>query len=539
MRVCPGCETATEDAGHFCPACGEVFPLSVRDDASVAETQPVAPATPSLVGSVVDGFAIEAILGSGSFGTVFRGRQLGLDRIVAIKVPTHEIAIDPIMAKRFAREARAAARVSHPGVVTIHQVGELPDGRPYLAMQLVEGEPLDKIIKAGPLEPGRALAIARLVASALSETHAADVVHRDLKPSNIMWRRDRTGDDRITIVDFGIAVCRPGTADATRLTSGGLIGTPHYMSPEQCHGEHVDHRSDLYALGCVLFELLTGTVPFTGSGFEVLLAHMGKPAPTVAERLAELAAKSAPTSAPAASVATPSAAPSAAPVAAIDRLVARLLEKKPEDRPADAAEVVALIDALELADPATEPRLPRAKRKTALTVHDRPPPAARPPSWRVGAVVAALALSATGFAAVMLAREPAAGALVASDDGEPLDSRTDPTTPDGSDRRQIVDDDGEFTMRVLLPDPIQVGERVGFHIEIWNKLGQPIDAPDLVVTVEDPHGTAAGLSAKGHGEKEKRHFGFHHRFAEPGHYNVRIFPPGSSSMFQLDVDVER
>src|SRR5690606_30898740 len=129
------------------------------------------------------------------------------------------------------REARSAARVTHPGVVGIYAVGELPDGRPYLAMEYVDGQPLDKILADGPIPAVRALEIVRAVASALSETHAADVVHRDLKPTNIMWRLDRNGDDRITLVDFGIAVCKPGNADATRLTADGLIGTPHYMSP--------------------------------------------------------------------------------------------------------------------------------------------------------------------------------------------------------------------------------------------------------------------------------------------------------------------
>src|SRR6185503_5455637 len=133
------------------------------------------------------------------------------------------------------------------------------------------------ILAEGPLPAVRALRIARQIASALSETHSAEVVHRDLKPSNIMWRRDRHGDDRITIVDFGIAVAKPGNADATRLTTNGLIGTPHYMSPEQAQGEHADQRSDIYALSCILFELVTGETPFDGSGFEVLLAHMGRP----------------------------------------------------------------------------------------------------------------------------------------------------------------------------------------------------------------------------------------------------------------------
>jgi serine/threonine-protein kinase len=161
VRTCETCATTTDETGQFCPACGAAL--------RAAES-----AAASLIGTTIDGF---------------------------------EIAADPVMAKRFAREARSAARVQHPGVVSIYAVGDLPDGRPYLAMEYIDGHPLDSILEAGPIHPVRALEIARLVASALSETHAADVVHRDLKPTNIMWRRDRTGDDRITLVDFGIAVC--------------------------------------------------------------------------------------------------------------------------------------------------------------------------------------------------------------------------------------------------------------------------------------------------------------------------------------------
>ena len=151
-------------------------------------------------------------------------------------------------------------------------------------MQLVDGQPLDTILAQGPIDPARALGVTRQIASALSETHAAEVVASRPKPSNIIWKRDRNGDDRIVIVDFGIAVCKPGNADATRLTAGNLIGTPHYMSPEQAHGEQVDARADLYAVGCILFELVTGETPFEGSGVEVMLAHLGKPAPKPSER---------------------------------------------------------------------------------------------------------------------------------------------------------------------------------------------------------------------------------------------------------------
>jgi serine/threonine protein kinase len=303
---------------------------------------------------------VESQLGGGAFGHVYRGRQLGLDRAVAIKVPTHQIAADPVMAKRFAREARSAAKIQHPGVVAIHAVGELTDGRPYLVMQFVEGEPLDRIFADGALPPARAVRIVRALASALSETHAAGVVHRDLKPSNVMWRRDRNGDDQLTIVDFGIAASKPGTADASRLTAHGVIGTPHYMSPEQAHGEAVDARADLYALGCLLFELVTGAPPFEGSAFEVLLAHLGKQPPAPSTRNPALPE-------------------------VIDAMVLHLLAKKPDDRPQTADEVVTLAD-VALAELATssaddsrdrpaQPRkkkLVRPRRPTARTRRELP-----------------------------------------------------------------------------------------------------------------------------------------------------------------------
>src|SRR5207245_1350434 len=171
-----------EDSAQFCPECGSSFVC----DAAVATGPVLEAAAASLVGMTIgEQFVVEAVLGGGAFGTVYLGNQRGLDRAVAIKVPTHAIAGDPVMAKRFAREARSAARIHHPGVVAIYAVGELGDGRPYLVMQFVEGEPLDRILADGPIHPTRALRVIRALASALSDTHAADVVHRDLKPTNI------------------------------------------------------------------------------------------------------------------------------------------------------------------------------------------------------------------------------------------------------------------------------------------------------------------------------------------------------------------
>jgi serine/threonine-protein kinase len=479
-------------------------------------TEPTpSPAAASLIGTTVDGFEILSILGGGAFGTVYRGRQIALDRPVAIKVPTAEIAADPVMAKRFAREARSAAKVDHPGVVRIYGVGELPDKRPYLAMQLVEGQPLDKILVDGPVPVPRVLRLARLIAAALAETHAAGVVHRDLKPSNIVWRVDRHGDDRITIVDFGIAASKPGNADATRLTTGGLLGTPHYMSPEQAHGEQVDARSDVYALGCLLFELVTGSTPFEGSSVEVLLAHLGRPAPTPSERNPTVPGT-------------------------VDRLIKRLMEKKPDHRPQSADEVVTLLDETIVqvdnhtpgADPqATLASGPQAIRRTMQT----PLPAARPRRRTralVFSAVGILALAGAGFGAAVLAGRGDArpGATVASDD--------DPTRPSPfTGLRTVIVDDGEMAARATLHDPIVAGKRTWTSFEVWNAIGAPLAADHLVVTIEAPDGTATGANAEASSRAPGR-YGLAHIFEAPGHYVLRVLPPESATVFTVELDVE-
>jgi len=440
------------ESGRFCPACGSaLFTPGLADAAQLAAaaTALAVPAAPagSLVGLTIGGdLVIEDVIGAGSFGTVYRGRQLGLDRPVAVKVPSYEIAADPVQARRFAREARAAARIVHPGVVAIYAVGELDDGRPYLAMQLIEGAPLDRILAAGPLPPVRALHVARDIASALSETHAAGVVHRDLKPSNVMWRLDRNGDDRITLVDFGIAVCRPGHADASRLTTNGLVGTPHYMSPELAHGEQVDARADLYALGCLLFELATGTPPFGGSGVEVVLAHLGQPAPRASER-------------------RPGVPP------AVDRVIEPLLRKHPDQRPANADAVVAMIDdaIAALSDPRSRSRpLTRPGTSVLAAASIRRSRAPR----RITVALALLALSGAGFAAIRLRAGEASELRV--DEPEPVETPHGAAmAATGEPLRLITRDDGELIVRVLVPEVIHAGVSVPGHLEIKTKLGAP------------------------------------------------------------------
>lgn len=500
------CGTAAEATGRFCPECGAGF--DQKPGEAFASTVPGNPESDNsrskLVGLTIDGqFTIETVIGAGAFGTVYRGRQLGLDRPVAIKVPTQAIASDPIMAKRFAREATSAARVDHPGVVTIYAVGALSDGRPYLVMELVRGESLDKILRDGPIAPARALRIIRSIASALSETHAADVVHRDLKPSNIVWRRDRNGDDLITIVDFGIAASKPGTADATRLTIGGLLGTPHYMSPEQAHGDQVDARSDIYALGCLLFELVTGKPPFDGSGFEILLAHMGRPAPPPSELNASVPR-------------------------AIDRLCETWLAKQPEQRPASADDVVQAVDATlaELAATAP-PSSDRGQQTLAPRSTDQGTPTG--PASRG---LRRLAIAATAIAAMAVA---GLGAWKLSG------FATTPTTadaagpiPNESATRQIDSDDGEIVIHVRVPDPIAEGVPSRIRIEIKNKLGQPVLTKALVLTIGDGSGTK-GLTAAP--QKSRGQYEVHHTFPRRGAYVLSIFPPSIDSSFEIPLEV--
>lgn len=451
----------------------------------------------NLVGSTIGDFIVDAVIGGGSFGTVYRGRQLGLDRAVAIKVPTFAIAADPVQAQRFAREARAAARVVHPGVVSIYAVGELDDGRPYLAMQLIDGAPVDHLLSDGPLPVIRALRLAGDIASALSETHAAGVVHRDLKPANIMWRPARNGGDRITLVDFGIAVCRPGHADATRLTSGGLIGTPHYMSPEQAQGEQVDGRADLYALGCVLFELVTGDTPFEGAGFEVLLAHLHKPAPRASERNAEVPE-------------------------VVDALIARLLEKRPADRPGNADEALALID-----DALARLGGSRVEhRRWSETMAIETP---RRHRGLLALLVCGVLAMAGGAAGVWQLREGYQRVAVNAD----VDDVRSPALVDQP--RLITRDDGELLLRTRVPQVLRAGVSAEAQIEIRTKLGGAFAAEQVVVTVEDPRQGATALTAAIHGRPG--HYAIRHTFAEPGRHILRIFPSQTETAATIELDV--
>ena len=223
-------------------------------------------------------YALERELGRGGMGIVFLARELSLERMVAIKLLPPQLAKDPAIRERFLREARTAAQLSHPNIVPIYRA-DTADELVYFAMGFVDGETLaERLAARGPLAPAEAVRVLREAAWALAYAHARGVVHRDVKPENIMLER---GTGRVTVTDFGIA----RDVRASALTADGMVmGSVHYMSPEQVAGTEIDGRSDLYALGVVAFQLLSGRLPFDApQASAVLLMQATRAAPTLSE----------------------------------------------------------------------------------------------------------------------------------------------------------------------------------------------------------------------------------------------------------------
>ena len=241
-------------------------------------------------------------IGIGGMGEVWRAEDTNLLRHVAIKILPRQLAADAEWKERFLREARAIAQVNHPGIATIYSIAEHEDTL-FMAMELIEGEPLSHRIAQGPLTPADAVRVAAHVADGLAEAHEKGIVHRDIKPDNIL-----VSNKVVKILDFGIAKQIGGTADPS-LTQGGIvIGTPHYMSPEQALGRAVDARTDVFSLGVVLYEMLSGQKPFTGeAATQVLLQIVMNEPRDIAQ-----------------------AAPEVTP--ALARIVRRCMQKQPDDR---------------------------------------------------------------------------------------------------------------------------------------------------------------------------------------------------------------
>ncbi len=259
-------------------------------------------------------YLIQGRLGRGGMATVYRAHDPSISRDVAIKFLHASLAEDDECRDRFLREARAAGGLSHPNIVVVHDVGEI-EGRPYMAMELVDGAPLSETLEKTPVLPVRdAVLIGMQLARALEYAHARGIVHRDIKPGNIMFLKDGT---TIKVTDFGIAHMDDGSSTHTQV--GAVLGTPQYMSPEQAMGEKIDGRSDLFATGIVLYQMLAGERPFRADSLVAIAAKIVRDDPP------------------------PLAAKNAEVPAALRRVIDRCLAKKPEQRYQTGAE---LADAL-------------------------------------------------------------------------------------------------------------------------------------------------------------------------------------------------
>ncbi|MEA2271689.1 MAG: hypothetical protein QOI98_397, partial [Solirubrobacteraceae bacterium] len=234
----------------------------------------------------LDGFVIESVAGRGGMGVVYRARQKQPDRVVALKVIAVDLAQDDAFRTRFQRESSIAAQIEHPNVIPVYAVGEA-GGVLYIAMRFVEGTDLRQLLaQEGRLEPARAAAIVDAVAQALDAAHAHGLVHRDVKPANILI--STAGErDHVYLSDFGLSRHIEGSGGLTG--TGAFLGTIDYVAPEQARGERVDARTDVYSLGCVLFQALTGTVPFPlDNDLAKLYAHDQQSPPSALERASDL-----------------------------------------------------------------------------------------------------------------------------------------------------------------------------------------------------------------------------------------------------------
>jgi len=342
--VCPECNRWYREALEVCPEDGSKLRRAERPEGS-------------LIGEELAGrFLIDGLIGEGGMATVYRALQQPIGRPVAIKVLHRNMVHDSTWASRFLNEAQAASALVNPNTVTIHDFGQTPDGSLFIAMEYPGGKTLAEKVARGPLPVATALEVAAQVCRALSEAHRKGIVHRDLKPENIILSVADDGSLLAKVVDFGIAkVLRPigrSESEIPVTQEGVIIGTPRYMSPEQGRGQKPSPASDLYALGVILFEMISGRAPFDHERNAELVAmhieatppELSSPLEPVDHRLAEL--------------------------------VAKLLAKSPEERPENAESVGTSLRELLSGEPVTASEvLDEASRVDTIRIPFVPPEA--------------------------------------------------------------------------------------------------------------------------------------------------------------------
>jgi serine/threonine protein kinase len=300
-KVCPQCGTEYETGDRFCPKDGS--PL-----------RPMAGGDPLIGRVIAERYLVLARIGEGGMGRVYLAEHVKMNRQCAIKVMNPSLINDTESLQRFAREASSAARILHPNVAAVFDYGEA-DKIVYLVMEFVDGESLSAILaRDGALEPRRAIELARQIADGLNAAHELNIVHRDLKPDNVIVARTKAGKEIPKVVDFGIAKAMVEAPQDALTRSGLVIGTPEYMSPEQLLGDPVDARADIYSLGCIIYQMLTGAPAFDADSREQMIRRrLHEPPPHVRDVLPELPRR-------------------------LDTLITHMLARSPKDRLASAAE---------------------------------------------------------------------------------------------------------------------------------------------------------------------------------------------------------
>jgi serine/threonine protein kinase len=400
-------------------------------EAAAANGEPIQLTPDDLVGREVGGYIVEAPLGEGGMGLVYRARHPILNRHFAIKVLRPEAAADARISVNFEREAQTLSSLKHPHIIDIVGFGTLADGRQYMVMEFVKGQTLHEELATGRIEVGRALKLADQILDGLEAAHSVGVIHRDLKPGNVLIARVSGGTEVLKLLDFGLAKQQPealvGSMVGTSVGASVIAGTPEYIAPEQAQGKHAGKHSDLYSFGVVFFEMLTGFQPFLPVESDLdrirslLKMHLNEPAPLIGSLVSE----------------------GYFPLE-LEELVADLLKKEPSERPSSAGTVRARLQKIQrtlqreatamVANPllaaqsGSMPMGPRSDERIApITQNVVAEEPARSQAWRLAAAVGLLLLLGVGGWRLM--RTPEKALVIGLPPSVPSREMTAPAAP--------------------------------------------------------------------------------------------------------------